>query len=195
LLIRHSTTATHETKALFALLLLHAGRLQARLTESGGLVLLDEQDRSTWDWSLIQSGFDWLEAAATGDVMSKYHVEAAIAAEHCKALTFEQTNWGMIDRLYELLYRMEPTAIHALNRAIALSYLQSPRTGIAWLSRLHPEGAPPGYHHWPAALGELHRRQGDIATAREYFEKAIAMSPPAAEREFLEKRLAQCTTP
>lgn len=191
-LLDYPTAATTESKALFALMLLHAGRFQARMSETGTLVLLDEQDRTQWDWSLIRTGCHWLEQATTGEKISKYHLEAAIAAEHCHALKFADTRWSVIDRCYECLYLMEPTAIHALNRAIALSYLHGPRAGIAWLKEQHPEGAPAGYHHWPAAVGELHRRLGDSETARRFFEEALAMSPPPLEAAFLEKRLEQC---
>jgi RNA polymerase sigma factor (sigma-70 family) len=192
LLIQNPSTASPDTMALFALMLFHAGRLQARVNEAGGLVLLDEQNRDQWDWSLIKTGFTWLERASVGEVITKYHLEAAIAAEHCQALSFDQTNWKRIDELYELLYRMEPTAIHALNRSIALAYLHSPQAGITWFNKLHSKDAPPGYHHWPAVLGELHRRQGDLAKARGYFEQALAMSPPSAERAYLEMRREQC---
>lgn len=191
-LLHHPTTNTPDSQALFALMLLHAGRFQARLNATGGLVLLDEQDRSQWDWSLIKTGFDWLERSAQGEVMTKYHLEAAIAAQHCQALSFDQTNWQYINELYDLLYRMEPTAIHALNRSIALAYLSGPQAGIAWLSKQHRDDAPPGYHHWPAVLGELHRRQGDMAKALTYFDQALAMSPAPAERQFLEMRRQQC---
>lgn len=191
-LIQHPLTSTADSKALFALMLLHAGRLQSRISTTGSLVLLDEQDRNLWDWELLRTGCTWLERAATGDVLSKYHLEAAIAAEHCQSFSFAATNWQVIDRYYVLLYQMEPTAIHALNRSIAMAYVSSPRAAIAWLMQQHPEGAPAGYHHWPAAVGELHRRMGDTATARGYFEKALAMSPPSTEREFLLKRCEQC---
>lgn len=191
-LVQDETTNTQDSQALFALMLLHAGRFAARVSETGGMVLLDEQDRSLWDWPLIQTGFNWLERSAQGNVITKYHLEAAIAAEHCKAITFEQTNWKFINQLYELLYRMEPTAIHALNRAIALSYQNGPQAGIAWLNQLHSDDAPPGYHHWPAVLGELHRRQGETAQAKAYFDQALAMSPPAMERQYLERRRGQC---
>jgi RNA polymerase sigma factor (sigma-70 family) len=190
-LLDFPATATPETKALFALMFLHAGRFQSRMNEAGTLVLLDEQDRTLWDWSLIRVGCNWLEQASTGETITKYHLEAAIAAEHCHALKFEDTHWAVIDRCYETLYRMEPTAVHALNRAIALSYLHGPRAGLAWLAEQQPE-APAGYHHWPAAVGELHRRLGDHATARKYFQEALAMTPPPVERAFLEKRREQC---
>lgn len=192
-LIDHPQTNTPTSQALLALMLLHAGRLQARQDDTGALVLLDEQDRSQWDWSLIRAGCHWLEQAAAGEVLSKYHLEAAIAAEHCQARTFAETKWDLIDRYYELLFRLEPTAIHALNRAIALAYVQGPRAGLAWLQQ-HGGDAPAGYHHWPAAVGELHRRLGDLPTARRYFEEALAMQPPATERAFLEKRLAEVQT-
>jgi RNA polymerase sigma factor (sigma-70 family) len=190
LLVEHHTTNTPTSQALLALMLLHAGRLQARQDDGGALVLLDEQDREQWDWPLIRTGCHWLEQAASGEVLSKYHLEAAIAAEHCQARSFAETKWDVIDRYYELLFRLEPTAIHALNRAIAIAYVQGPRAGLAWLKQ-HGGTAPAGYHHWPAAVGELHRRLGDHATARRYFEEALAMQPPATERAFLEKRLRE----
>lgn len=191
-LIQHAPTSTPDSQALFALMLLHAGRLQTRLNAAGNLVLLDEQDRSAWDWSLIRTGFTWLERAAAGNIISKYHLEAAIAAEHCRAISFAETQWNVIEQCYALLYTMEPTAVHALNRAIALAYLHGPQAGISWLNKSYPNGAPAGYHHWPAAVGELHRRKGDNETALKYFEQALSMSPPSAEKAFLEMRKQQC---
>jgi RNA polymerase sigma-70 factor (ECF subfamily) len=117
----HATGATPATYALLALMHLHRARMPARQDGSGGLLLLEEQDRSLWDQERIQVGLSWLARAADGDVFSRYHSEAGVAAEHCLSPSFSETRWDRIVECYELLERVAPSALHTLNRAIAVA--------------------------------------------------------------------------
>ena len=108
LLAEHPVGAVPETFALLALMHLHVARLGSRVDETGGLLLLEEQDRSLWDHERICVGAEWLERSAGGDVFSRFHAEAGIAAEHCVAASFEQTRWREIADLYGILERISP---------------------------------------------------------------------------------------
>jgi predicted RNA polymerase sigma factor len=138
LLAEHPVGAVPETFALLALMHLHAARLEARRDELGGLLLLEEQDRSRWDRERIHLGAAWLERSAGGDVFSRYHAEAGIAAEHCFARSFRETRWKEIVDLYAMLERIDPSPMHTMNRAVAVAEWQGPEAGLAVLQALAP---------------------------------------------------------
>ena len=117
---------------------LHAARISARQDESGGLLLLEEQDRELLDPQEIQVGLEWLARSAEGDVFSRYHAEAAIAAEHCLAASFEETRWNKVVEYYSLLEQATPSALHRLNRAVAVAEWQGPKAGLAVLEDFEP---------------------------------------------------------
>lgn len=119
-LAEHPVGQTPETFALVALMHLHAARMTAREDDSGGLLLLEEQNRELWDQHGIQVGLEWLARSARGDVFIRYHAEAGIAAEHCLAPSFHETRWDKVVECYSLLERVAPSAIHKLNRAVAI---------------------------------------------------------------------------
>src|SRR6185436_15172676 len=129
LLDEHPVGAVPETAALLALMYLDAARFESRVDGAGGLLLLEEQDRSQWDQQLIGIGLSYMEHSARGDVFSRYHVEAAIACAHCLAPSYGETPWEEIARLYEMLERVAPSPINALNRAIAIAEWQGPAAG------------------------------------------------------------------
>ena len=131
ILAAHPTGQTPATFALLALMHLHVSRLSSRHDGSGGLLLLEEQDRSAWDRAGIETGMMWLSRSAEGDEFSRYHAEAGIAAQHCLAPSFDQTRWDEIAKLYEMLERATPSAIHRLNRAVAVAEWQGPSGGAA----------------------------------------------------------------
>src|SRR4029450_12390749 len=114
LLDEHPVSAVPETAALLALMYLDTARFDSRVDGAGGLLLLEEQDRSRWDRELIHIGVSYLHRAARGEVFSRYHAEAAIAAEHCLAPTYKETRWAEIVRLYEMLDRIVPSPIHTM---------------------------------------------------------------------------------
>jgi RNA polymerase sigma-70 factor (ECF subfamily) len=189
LLAEHPVGSAPETFALLALMHLHGARLPARLDAIGGLLLLEEQDRSLWDQDELRLGATWLEKAASGASFTRFHAEAGIAAEHAFAASFEQTRWNEIADLYAMLDRLAPSPLNAMNRAVAMAEWQGPEAGLAVLEGVE---SPPwllGYYLWDAVLGELHRRAGHTAEARAHVERALATAPTEAERELLRRRV------
>jgi RNA polymerase sigma-70 factor (ECF subfamily) len=190
LLAEHPAGAVPETFALLALMHLHAARLEARRDGMGGLLLLEEQDRSLWDRERIHLGAEWLERAASGDVFSRFHAEAGVAAEHCFAPSFRQTRWSEISNLYAMLERIDPSPLHTMNRAVAVAEWKGPEAGLAVLQALAPPAWLAGSYLWDAVLSDLHRRAGILGIAQRHRERALASAPTEAVRDLLRRRLA-----
>jgi RNA polymerase sigma-70 factor (ECF subfamily) len=192
MLLEHQLGATPATYALAALMALDASRLPARVDAEGNLSTLYQQDRSKWDEQLVAEGLKLLELSASGPELTHYHVEAAIASIHARALRAEDTDWQAIVSLYDRLMTIRPSPIVALNRAIAVAQRDGPERGldairaIAGLERL---AAYPFYH---AALGELELRSGRAVIARQHFRAALALARNPMERRFLEQRMVAC---
>jgi RNA polymerase sigma-70 factor (ECF subfamily) len=179
-----------ETDALVALMCFHAARFDARVDGWGGLLLLEEQDRSRWDRELLTRGLDHLARSARGATISRYHIEAGIAAEHCLAPSYAETNWEEIVRLYEVLDRVAPSPLHVLNRAIALAEWKGADAGLAALEAFEAPSWLAGYYLWDATLGELHRRRGDRERALSHTSRALERAPTNPEKALLERRIA-----
>lgn len=188
-LTEHPVGTTPETFALLALMHLHSARMPARQDGTFGLLLLEEQDRSLWDAMGIQTGLSWLARAAEGDAFSRYHAEAGIAAEHCLAPSFAETRWDRIIECYELLERSAPSALHTLNRAVAVAEHRGPEQGLLVLAGLEPPSWLLGSYQWSAVLSDLHRRAGHAETARRYRESALESARSDVIRETLARRL------
>jgi RNA polymerase sigma-70 factor (ECF subfamily) len=180
LLAEHPVGATPETFALLALMHLHAARLAARQDGAGGLLLLEEQDRTLWDGQRIQVGMAWLARAAAGETFSRYHAEAGIAAAHCLAPSFAETAWHEIVDCYSTLERVAPSPLHLLNKAVALAEWQGPEAGLVALDGVAPPSWLAGSFMWEAVLSDLHRRAGNDEVARRYREHAHACRSGAA---------------
>jgi predicted RNA polymerase sigma factor len=189
ILAKHPKGQAPETFALLALMHLHAARMNARQDRFGGLLLLEEQDRSLWDQQGIQRGLSWLAKSAEGKHFSRYHAEAGIAAEHCLAPTFADTRWEKVVECYSLLERIAPSAIHRLNRAVAVAEWRGPAAGLAVLEGLEPPTWLAGSYLWSAVLADLHRRCGNTDTAKRYREVALQSCPTPAVKELLQRRL------
>jgi RNA polymerase sigma factor (sigma-70 family) len=185
--------ALPETDALIALMCFHAARFDARVDGMGGLLLLEEQDQALWDRELIQRGLLHLARSARGHTVSRYHLEAGVAAEHCLAPSYAETNWEEIVRLYEVLERVAPSPLNVLNRAIALAEWKGPDVGLAALEAIEPPTWLLGYYLWDATLGELHRRRGNHDRAVAHTTRALAAAPTNPERALLERRLKRIT--
>ncbi|HKU80781.1 MAG TPA: DUF6596 domain-containing protein, partial [Candidatus Tumulicola sp.] len=190
ILAEHPLGADPSTLALCALMHLNAARLPARLDDAGNLSSLFDQDRSRWDRALIARGRDWLERSASGSQVSRYHIEAAIANEHAVAETFQRTDWETIVALYDRLMDLAPSPVVALNRAIAIAQLLGPQRGLNAIEAIAGRERLARYPFYHAARGELELRCADGAGARRSFEAALALARNAAERRFLENRLA-----
>ena len=189
ILAKHPVGQAPESYALVALMHLHAARMTARQDGSGGLLLLEEQDRELWDRNQIQVGLEWLAKSAQGDVYSRFHAEAGIAAEHCLAPSFPQTRWEKVVECYALLEQSAPSAIHKLNRAVAVAEWQGPAAGLAVLKGFEPPTWLAGSYMWAAVLADLHQRCGKTQTAQCYRDLAIKSAPTPAVRELLQRRL------
>jgi RNA polymerase sigma-70 factor (ECF subfamily) len=189
---RLSTPSSH---ALMALMLFHGARLEARLDREGALLLLEEQDRSKWDHRLIGRAQDYLNRSAEGTVVSAYHLEAAIAYHHCTAKSYVATDWPAILRLYDHLLSISRSPIYLLNRAIVVAQIDGPAMGIRALEEATGDRALVHYHLFDATLGELYRRVGDFARAREHLETARRKTNSPFDRAIIDRRLHQCAQP
>jgi RNA polymerase sigma factor (sigma-70 family) len=189
LLAEHAIGAKPETFALLALMHLHAARLSARDDGKGGLLLLEEQDRTLFDSERIRLGLQWLAQAATGDVFSRYHAEAGIAAEHCLAPSFRATRWQQIVELYSMLERVAPSPLHTLNKAVAVAEWQGATAGLSVVDGFVPPSWLTESYLWDAVLSDLHRRAGHTELAQRHQRRAIASAPTNAVRDLLRRRL------
>ena len=188
-LAEHPVCRGAETAALLALMHLHTARLSARQDHSGGLLLLEEQDRSRWDREQIRQGLEWLARSAQGDTFSRFHAEAGIAAEHCLAETFADTRWDRVLACYELLERTDSSALHRLNRAVALAEWEGPEAALALLAETKPPAWLVGSYLWSAVLADLNRRSHQIEEAKKYRDRALSGAPSPAIRDLLIRRL------
>jgi RNA polymerase sigma factor (sigma-70 family) len=192
LLEEHPDGAVPETAALLALMYLNAARFDSRVDGAGGLLLLEEQDRTHWDRDLIHVGISYLHRAARGENFTRYHAEAAIAAEHCLAPTYKETRWDEIARLYQILEGVAPSPINTLNRSIAVAEWKGPAAGLALLEALDPPTWLLGYYLWDATLGELYRRCGNRERATTHLARALDAAPTQAETALIRRRLEAC---
>ncbi len=190
LLADHAVGAVPETFALLALMHFHVARLGTRVDVMGGLLLLEEQDRSLWDRERIGQGASFLQRSASGDVFSRFHAEAGIAAEHCLAPSFQETRWHQIADLYSQLERVAPSPLHTLNRAVAVAEWMGPESGLAVLDGLVPPAWLSGSYLWDAVLSDLHRRAKHADLASQHRARALASAPSDAVRRLLTRRLA-----
>jgi RNA polymerase sigma factor (sigma-70 family) len=185
-----------EVHGLLALMEIQASRTRARIGRDGEPILLLDQDRTRWDWSLIRHALAVLDHAtelsgirAAGDPpRGPYVLQAEIAACHARARTAEATDWGRIVALYQELGRLRPSPVIDLNRAVALSYAAGPAAALTVVDALVEAGALPDYHLLPSVRGDLLARLGRADEARAEFERAAAMTQNEAERSLLLRR-------
>jgi RNA polymerase sigma-70 factor (ECF subfamily) len=175
--------------ALLALMLLQAARLKARIDMNGDLVLLAEQDRSLWNREMIQEGLLQLGVSAEGATLSEFHLQAAIAAKHAVADTFDQTDWAGILDDYSALLEIAPSPVVRLNHAVARAMAYGAQAGLQALMKLKDNPSLKSYHWLHAALGELYARSGDFQSAVVSYREALALTKNQAEKRFLQKKL------
>ena len=176
---------------LLALILLTDARRDARVAEGGRLVLLAEQDRALWDRRAINEGIALVREALVRRPPGRFALMAAIAAIHAEAPTWQQTDWREVVALYDLLVRIWPSPVVALNRAVAVGFAHGPDAGLAALDVLAAEPQLAGYGYLAAARADFLRRLGRIAEARASYGEALLLSENAIERDFLAGRLRQ----
>jgi RNA polymerase sigma factor (sigma-70 family) len=192
LVAHHPRVTTKSAWALVALLHLHHARRDARTDAEGSPILLEAQDRNLYRRDELAVAMEAFQRA--GQMNSKYHLEAAIAAEHAFAPTFEVTRWPAIVALYERLARLEPSPLHHLHGAIARSYAEGPAIALAQLKVMRPPTWLSGSHLWLATFADFHRRLGELEEARSFYEQADALAP-TFERAVLTRQLAACLPP
>jgi RNA polymerase sigma-70 factor, ECF subfamily len=180
-----------EAMGLLALMLLHESRRAARTSPSGEVILLDDQDRSQWNRSLIAEGVTLVERALSTRRAGPYAIQAAIAAVHADAATAGATDWAEIVGLYDVLWRLDPSPVVELNRAVAIAMRDGPATGLALIDAILGRGDLKDYRPAHAARAELCRRLGKTAEARTSYERALKLTAQEPERRFLQKRLAE----
>ena len=177
-----------EATGLLALMLLHDSRRDARVDAAGDLIVLEEQDRRRWHQEQIAEALPLVQESlrlAPGP----YALQAAIAAEHCRAASPEQTNWTRIVQLYDLLSQIQPSPIVALNRAVAVAMADSPARGLELIDVLASNGKLEQYHLLHAARADLLRRLGDNPAAAQSYGRALALTSNESERRYLARRL------
>jgi RNA polymerase sigma factor (sigma-70 family) len=189
LMAHHAHSSLPKTHALQALMCFHAARLNTRLDAQGNIVLLEHQDRSQWNVSLIAVGYAHFQKSHQGKELSAYHLEAAIASYHASAPVFEKTNWKAIFHCYDLLLKLAPSPFVALNRAIALGYAEGPVQGIQSLLRVEGLSQHPLLY---AALGDFYKKNCDLKAAAQSYRTALGYDMLPAERKLLEQKLVEC---
>ena len=179
-----------EVTALLALMLLHDARRDARIDEAGDLIVLEEQDRSRWDHRQIAEALPLVDEAFR-DGPGPYAVQAAIAAQHCRAMRTEETDWSGIVELYDLLERLQPSPVISLNRAVAVAMAAGPQPALALVDAIGETGALDNYHLLHAVRADLLRRMGSMEEAAKNYERALSLATNESERRFLERRLGE----
>jgi RNA polymerase sigma-70 factor (ECF subfamily) len=168
MLLEHPVCTIPSTRALVAVMCLHAARMPARLDSAGDLVPLRQQDRTRWDTALTAEGITFLDASATGATLSEYHIEAAVAAVHANAKTADETAWAEVVGLYDMLMALRPSPVVALSRAIAIGEREGPEAGLLAVRAIEHDGRLTRNPFYEAALGDLELRAGRMEAARKH---------------------------
>jgi RNA polymerase sigma-70 factor (ECF subfamily) len=180
-----------ETIGLLALMLLQESRRTARISPSGDLILLENQDRSLWNRAMIEEGLALVDRALSSRHFGSYTLQAAIAAVHAEVSSNAATDWARIVGLFDLLMRVDPSPVVALNRAVAVAMRDGPEAGLALINAILLRGELADYHLAHAAQADLYRRLGNNTQARVAYERALNLTQLEPERRFLERQLRE----
>ncbi|PWT97611.1 MAG: RNA polymerase subunit sigma [Terriglobia bacterium] len=192
-LIASSSIADPRVHALVALMAFQAARLPARTDDTGDLVLLDSQDRRRWDGQWIALGFHHFDRCISGDVVSTYHVQAAIAATHARAADSQSTDWPAILGLYDQLMAIGPSPIVALNRAVAVGKVRGPAAALEAVETIAADPKLQDYYLLLAVRGHLLFELGRNREAADSYRAAVERRCSEPERRFLRRKLAACS--
>lgn len=185
----HEAGDTPRTHALLALLFFQAARFASRTDPAGELLLLQEQDRAAWDLGMITRGMQHLERAQAGHEISRFHLQAGIAACHGAAPSYDATDWPTILRLYDLLAESDHSPVIALNRAVALAKVHGGEAGLRVLESILDRDKLQGYHLFHAVRGELCASAGRPEEAARHWQIALSLTTIPAEQNFLRRKL------
>lgn len=191
-LVAASSISTPKAHALVAMMALQAARLAARVDEAGELVLLEKQDRNRWDRQLIGLGFHHFDLCMSGDEVTEYHAQAAIAATHARAGDAESIEWPWILEFYDQLLAINPSPVVALNRAVAVAKVHRAEQALAEVEHLEQESKLRDYYLLLAVRGHLLLELGRSADAAANFEAALKLPCSEPERRFLRRMLEAC---
>jgi RNA polymerase sigma-70 factor (ECF subfamily) len=180
-----------EVIGLLALMLLHESRREARYSQAGEIVLLDDQDRSLWDREKIAEGKQLVAQAFALQQYGPYLIQAAIGAIHADAATPAETDWAQIVGLYDLLAQVNPSPVVELNRAVAVSMRDGPAVGLELVDAILTRGDLADYHLAHATRADFCRQLGRTAEARTSYQQALKLARQEPERRFLARRLAE----
>jgi RNA polymerase sigma-70 factor (ECF subfamily) len=192
LLAEHPAGDQPRTHALLALMLLNCARIPARMDGEGNLLLLQEQDRSTWRQPMIARGLFHLTQSAAGNELTPFHLQAGIAACHCAAKDYASTDWPRILSLYDHLIEFDDSPVVALNRAVALAEVRGPQAGIEAVNTIQNLQSLESYYLLHAVLGEFESRLNHARAAAGHFRKSLQLAEIKSEQAFLAKRLQAC---
>ena len=195
LLTEHKTFGTAAASALLSLMCFHASRFESRLGKDNTIILLKQQDRSLWNQALIERGYHYLNQSCFGENITVYHLESAIAAEHCLATTFAATNFQRLLQLYIMLAEFKPTPVVQMNRSIVLSYTGKTTEAIELLCSLENiTHLLKTQYLFNAVLAELYMRNGEPHKAKMHLEKALTLTQSEAEKKLLHAKLRHIRT-
>lgn len=185
-------TNKSDTYALIALMQLNTSRFKAREDEYGNIMTLGQQDRSKWDYHIMERGFSNLEIAAQHTQISRYHILAAISAYHCSAKDFDSTDWDSILTLYDKLISIENSPIIILNRAIVLSKVGNPEKALQELAVIENDKIIKSNYLFYSTQAEFYIQLNEFSMAKNVLRKAIELAPLPKEKQMLEHRLKTC---
>lgn len=192
LLTQHPAGNQPATFALLSLMCFQASRFESRISENNTIILLQHQDRSTWNKELIERGFKYLNHSSQGQTLTIYHIESAIAAEHCMSDTFENTNWERMRYLYDLLLEMKPTPLVRLNRAIVLAQMKQVAQAIHEIWNIDNIGKLiDSQYLYSAVLGDLYARVNDYNNARTHLMRAHDLTRSLPEKKLIMEKIQQ----
>jgi len=189
LLLENKRTQLPQCYALMALMCFHAARSESRISATGEIILLPVQDRSTWNFELIARGNEYMNQAAFGDAITSYHLEAAIAYEHCIAPNFEKTNWLRILDLYNWLCKIAPSPVAELNKVVALLQVEGALAAKQQLTMLAEDKKMHNFYLYHSLLGEINALLLNSGEAKKNFETAMQLSQSAPERKILRDKI------
>jgi RNA polymerase sigma factor (sigma-70 family) len=190
LLCEHKTVTHPASFALLALMCFQASRFESRLDKNNTIILLQQQDRSSWNHELIDRGYYYLNKSSSGENITIYHIESAIAADHCLAKNFASTNFKRLLHLYDMLWQMKPTPVVQMNRAIVLSYTGKTKDAIDLMLGIEGvENLLKTQYMFNSVLGELYSRDNQPKQATEYLEKAFSLTQSDAEKNLLKYKI------
>ncbi|AWW00699.1 RNA polymerase subunit sigma-24 [Arcticibacterium luteifluviistationis] len=182
LITDNKITVNYEGRALVALMCFHTAREDSRLSPEGNIILLEQQNRALWNKELINLGVQYLNRASAGESISSYHIEAAIAFQHCKALSFEETNWQDILKLYDLLYQSNKSPIVAFNRLVPFHQIHGAESTLKELDKIKELDSYYLYHSFRA---QLLKKMGDTKKAIGAYQIALKLTDSEAEQNMI----------